>query len=199
MKLLFGISGSIAAIKTREIVDSLREKCKEEGISIEIKFVATKVAAEKFLNTFEEKVLLDEDEWLWEQRGDVILHIELRRWADIFVICPLDANTLANMASGACPNLLTCICRCWDFQKTCLVFPCMNAYMYNHPVTQVHTNTITSWGVKVVEPVEKILACGEYGMGALPNVDDVTREIVECLKMSGCAMQGNQVNPTNIA
>ncbi|SBT32871.1 phosphopantothenoylcysteine decarboxylase, putative [Plasmodium ovale wallikeri] len=177
MKLLFGISGSIAAIKTGEIVDTLRKKCKEEGISIEIKFVATKVAAEKFLNTFEEKVLLDEDEWLWEQRGDVILHIELRRWADLF----------------------TCICRCWDFQKTCLVFPCMNSYMYNHPVTKVHTNTITSWGIKVVNPVEKILACGEYGMGALPNVDDVTREIVECLKLSGHAMQGSQVNPTDTA
>ncbi|SBS81180.1 phosphopantothenoylcysteine decarboxylase, putative [Plasmodium ovale curtisi] len=249
MKLLFGISGSIAAIKTREIVDSLREKCKEEGISIEIKFVATKVAAEKFLNTFEEKVLLDEDEWLWEQRGDVILHIELRRWADIFVICPLDANTLANMASGACPNLLVCAKKkkkkkihetayqatshkpplhydevvyhnmslllyltlprrhayadagtsrkpaSWVRTPTCTVT--VNYTSVNLSLICSHLTLLTSF--QVVEPVEKILACGEYGMGALPNVDDVTREIVECLKMSGCAMQGNQVNPTNIA
>ncbi|SBT74974.1 phosphopantothenoylcysteine decarboxylase, putative [Plasmodium malariae] len=183
MKLLFGISGSIAAIKINEIVEKLKEKCELMKIPIEIKYVATRIAFDKFLKNFKEKILLDEDEWLWNERGDEILHIELRKWADVFVICPLDANTLAYISNGACPNLLTCICRCWDFEKTCLVFPCMNTFMYSHPITKKQISVISSWGIKVVDPIEKVLACGEYGMGALPNVEDVTSEIVKHLQI----------------
>lgn len=106
MKLLLGITGSIAAIKTSKIVDQLKKECENKNIPIEIKYVATNVAFEKFLNNFKEQVLLDKDEWLWKDRGDDILHIELRKWADLFVICPLDANTLAYISNGACPNLL---------------------------------------------------------------------------------------------
>jgi len=63
-------------------------------------------------------VHLDEDEWptgegqLW-QRDDPVLHIELRRWAEVFVIAPLDANTLAKLACGLADNCLTCVCRAW--------------------------------------------------------------------------------------
>ncbi|EAA16940.1 Flavoprotein, putative [Plasmodium yoelii yoelii] len=179
MKLLLGITGSIAAIKTGEIVEKLKKECENKNIPIEIKYVATNVAFEKFLNNFKEKVLLDKDEWLWKDRGDDILHIELRKWADLFVICPLDANTLAYISNGACPNLIvntsnffiftkwnhftyysvnisifshlfqTSICRCWNFKKKILVFPCMNTYMFNHPITKHQLDIILSWGIKV--------------------------------------------------
>ncbi|CAD2089317.1 phosphopantothenoylcysteine decarboxylase, putative [Plasmodium vinckei lentum] len=182
MKLLLGITGSIAAIKTSEIVEKLKKECENKNIPIEIKYVATNVAFEKFLNNFKEPVLLDKDEWLWKDRGDDILHIELRKWADLFVICPLDANTLAYISNGACPNLLTSICRCWNFEKKIIVFPCMNTYMFNHPITKHQLDIISSWGIKIIPPIEKILACGEYGMGALPNIEDVVKEIVECMK-----------------
>ncbi|CRG93157.1 phosphopantothenoylcysteine decarboxylase, putative [Plasmodium gallinaceum] len=181
MKILFGISGSIAAIKVNEIIEKLQEHCKTNNISIEIKYVATNIAYEKFLKPFKEKVFLDEDEWLWQKKGDAILHVELRKWADIFIICPLDANTLANISNGICSNLLTCICRCWDFKKTFLVFPCMNTYMYNHPITKEHIDIVSSWGIKVINPIEKLLACGDYGIGALPNIEDVINEIIKYL------------------
>ncbi|CDO63929.1 flavoprotein, putative [Plasmodium reichenowi] len=182
MNILFGISGSIAAIKTNEIVEKLKDECKLNNILIDIRFVATNIAYEKFLKDFNNKVYLDKDEWLWEKRGDDILHIELRKWADIFILCPLDANTLASISNGLCPNLLTCICRCWDFNKTCLVFPCMNTYMYNHPITKQQLDIISLWGMKVVNPIEKILACGEYGMGALPHVENVVFEIMKYIQ-----------------
>lgn len=64
----------------------------------------------------------DESDWRdWQKVGDPVLHIELRRWADIFVIAPLSANTLAKMANGMCDNLLTCIVRAWDFKNKLLV------------------------------------------------------------------------------
>ena len=52
----------------------------------------------------------------WSKRGDPVLHIELRRWADALVIAPLSANTLAKLSNGICDNLVTLICRCWDMK-----------------------------------------------------------------------------------
>ena len=53
--------------------------------------------------------------------GDEVLHIELRRWADVIVVAPLSANSLAKLAGGLCDNLLTCVLRAWDFRRPALV------------------------------------------------------------------------------
>ncbi len=61
------------------------------------------------------KIHTDEDEYaMWSERGDPVLHIELRKWADALLVSPLSANTLAKIATGACDNLATLVCRCWD-------------------------------------------------------------------------------------
>lgn len=59
-----------------------------------------------------------------------MLHIELRRWADVLVIAPLSANSLAKLAGGLCDNLLTCIVRAWDFHRPLLV--CLVASRASH-------------------------------------------------------------------
>lgn len=64
----------------------------------------------------------DEAEWHeWSKVGDPVMHIELRRWADVLVIAPLSANSLAKLANGLCDNLVTCIARAWDFKRPLLV------------------------------------------------------------------------------
>lgn len=64
----------------------------------------------------------DEEEWrAWQAKGDPVQHIELRKWADILVIAPLSANTLAKMAQGLCDNCLTSVVRAWDWSKPLLV------------------------------------------------------------------------------
>ena len=52
------------------------------------------------------RVFRDEDEWAWRTRGDPVLHIELRKWAELLLIAPLSANTLAKLSNGLCDNLL---------------------------------------------------------------------------------------------
>jgi len=95
MKVLIGCTGSVATIKVHEIVRELEQK------NMEVQVVTTRNSLH-FLNKQEleeVKIWKDDDEWeMWNQRGDPVLHIQLRNWADVLVISPLDANTLAKIS-----------------------------------------------------------------------------------------------------
>jgi len=96
MKILVGCTGSVATIKVADLVRRLA------AAGHQVQVVAT-ANARHFLSGVpaEVRVWTDQDEWdMWKGRGDPVLHIELRKWADLLVIAPLDANTLAKMANG---------------------------------------------------------------------------------------------------
>ncbi|XP_071297941.1 phosphopantothenoylcysteine decarboxylase isoform X4 [Agelaius tricolor] len=108
--VLLGVTGSVAALKLPLLVAEL---LKIPGL--EVKVVTTE-RAKHFYNAQEIPVTLygDEEEWqLWKGRSDPVLHIELRRWADLMVVAPLDANTLAKVANGICDNLLALKIAAW--------------------------------------------------------------------------------------
>src|SRR6266498_2635001 len=93
-------------------------------------------------------LILDEDEWPGRaegerySRGDAVAHIELRKWADAFVVAPLDANTLAKLAVGLCDNCLTCVWRAWDVTRPVVLAPAMNTLMWQHPFTRRHLRSL---------------------------------------------------------
>jgi phosphopantothenoylcysteine decarboxylase len=151
-----------------------------------------------------EAVILDEDEWPGQsagqryQRDDKVLHIELRRWADVFVIAPLDANTLAKLAAGLADNCLTCVWRAWDASRPVVLAPAMNTLMWDHPLTGRHLrqlaegagrpppgdsdqDALIGWindhcpKLRIVPPQSKRLACGDVGMGGLAELDEIVR------------------------
>jgi len=151
--ILLGVTGSVAAVKTPELVTALRA----DGQAVRV------VATDSALYFFDpvaldptrvlrnpEVVVLDEDEWPGRgdgrrySRGDAVMHIELRRWADLFVIAPLDANTLAKLANGLCDNCLTCVWRAWDLAKPVVLAPAMNTLMWEHPFTRRHLKSIAA-------------------------------------------------------
>jgi len=123
---------------------------------------------------------MDYNEWTVYEDYNKVLHIELVKWADVLVIAPLSANTLAKIANGICDNLVTNCARAWDFSKPFIVAPSMNTNMYNHPITKTHIDSIKSWGVKVVDPVVKTLYCGDTGIGAMADVNDIINTIKLC-------------------
>jgi phosphopantothenoylcysteine decarboxylase len=155
-------------------------------------------------------VSLDEDEWpgrdagrRW-QRADPVLHIELRRWADVFAVAPLDANTLAKLAGGLADNCLTCVWRTWEPGRPVVLAPAMNTLMWEHPLTVRHLRQVAegeglaapaglsleelvSWinrharRLRVVPPVSRLLACGDEGVGALAPPEEILAAIAEML------------------
>lgn len=207
--VLLGVTGSVAAIKTPDLFAAL------SGRGYAVRVVATKAATYFFDPAViaprdgrrnPEVVTLDEDEWpglgdrRWE-RGEDVLHIELRRWAEILVIAPLDANTLAKLAVGLCDNCLTCVWRAWEPARPVVLAPAMNTLMWQHPYTRRHLRCLgadagaghlpghldqddvipllneRSPTLRVVAPVSKALACGDVGAGAMAAVDEIAAAV----------------------
>ena len=197
VNVILGMTGSVASIKAGELITKLAYDNREATVVNSLKVVATK-AAKHFFNWeglkefwFHQAAVdfhSDEEEWRdWKKVGDPVLHIELRRWANILVIAPCSANTLAKLANGLCDDLLSCIVRAWDFKdpnKRLIIAPAMNTMMWESPFTQKHLETLVELGggtmdnqkrVQIIGPVEKTLACGDVGNGAMASPEDIAR------------------------
>lgn len=176
MKTLLGVTGSVASKLTPHVVEALLlEKFDVQVVTTEPSLFfwdPQKVSVQTFR---------DKDEWLGSgyKSGDKVLHIELRNWADILVIAPASANTLAKIANGMCDNLLTSVVRAWDRNKPIILAPAMNTHMWDHPVTQEHLSRIKLWYPKlaILGPVSKTLACGDVGMGAMTSIANVIESV----------------------
>lgn len=178
MNVLHGLTGSVASTlfsKIRNIYVCDKDK------RFDARYIITS-SSQNFIKVDDfwfgdDEMNNDEKEWEEYRLYSKVLHIELCKWADALIIAPLSANTLAKIANGICDNLLTCVSRAWDFNKPFIVAPAMNTNMWNHPITKEHLDKISSWGIKIVPPVEKTLFCGDTGIGAMANVEDIIKII----------------------
>ncbi|KAI3405291.2 SIS2 [Candida oxycetoniae] len=190
--ILFGICGALSAGKIKSIIGKIFEIYTPEKVAIQL--IMTK-SSENFLlqeslNILENKgirIWKDSDEWTtWKTRSDPVLHIELRRWADILVICPLTANTLSKISLGLCDNLLTNVIRAWNTSYPILLAPAMGSYSYNAITTKRQLRLIAEempW-IEVLKPSEKVFGSyGDIGMGGMMDWNEVVNKIV--LKLGG--------------
>ncbi|XP_034541138.1 phosphopantothenoylcysteine decarboxylase [Notolabrus celidotus] len=176
--VLVGVTGSVAALKLPLLVTELLQLPE-----VDVKVVTTE-HAKHFYNPEEVsvKIYSDKDEWeLWTQRSDPVLHIDLRRWADLLVIAPLDANTLGKIANGICDNLLTCVVRAWDTSRPLLFCPAMNTAMWQHPVTAQQVSRLTEFGYVEIPCIAKKLVCGDEGKGAMAEVSTIVSVVKQYL------------------
>ncbi len=176
MKVVLAVTGSVAATLTPNLIAELKKRGHDVCV----------IATEKSLYFWDHTEALatvyrDSHEWseYRYERGDSVLHIEIRNWGDVLLIAPLSANTLAKIANGMADNLVTSVVRAWDMAKPIVVAPAMNTHMWNHPVTAEQLNKVKTWnsGLKVIEPVVKILACGEEGVGAMAPIEKIAESL----------------------
>jgi phosphopantothenoylcysteine decarboxylase len=173
MNILLGVTGSVAAVLTPKLIDSL----KELG---DVKVIFTDTTY-NFIHSHEvhHQIYNDRSEWSeFDKVGDPILHIELRKWADVMVIAPCTMNTLAKISNGLCDNLLTNVVRAWDWGKPMIIAPACNTYMWDNPITHRQIETMKDMGTKIVPPVNKTLACGDTGIGAMAPIKSI-RQFVQ--------------------
>lgn len=181
-KVLFLISGSISAYKAADVVSKLIQK----NFEVQVVFSPS---AERFVGkmTFEgltgKPVLQD----IFEN-GQAMAHIHLARWADLFVLCPASAQKMSELASGSASDLISALFLAKEPHVPALIFPAMNTVMWAHPFVQRNKTLLQSLpSVKVVEPAQGSLACGEVGEGRLPEPGEILKEIETTLFKKGRA------------
>ena len=207
--VLLAATGSVATIKLPLIAKALTDS---DNVSVRVILTPS---AENFLQGQAKEqpdieqvdqllgidaVYHDGDEWAkpWV-RGDPILHIELRRWAHVLVIAPLSANSLAKIVNGMSDSLVTSVVRAWDTtgmidgkRKRIFVAPAMNTAMWQHPVTTKQIRVLEKdWGndqggwFYVLRPVQKALACGDNGNGAMMEWTQIVQQVRRHLGVPG--------------
>jgi phosphopantothenoylcysteine decarboxylase/phosphopantothenate--cysteine ligase len=166
--LLLGVTGGVAAYKAVDLIRRL----KEEGTSVTV--IMTE-AAKKFVTPLSLEIA-SQNRVYSDLFSDPMIHITLPAHAEIMVIAPATANTIAKFAKGIADNLLnTCLL---SFTGKIVIAPSMNWRMYENPIFQENLKYLLSRGIIQVGPERGSLACGEDGTGRMSE----TAEIIEAIK-----------------
>jgi phosphopantothenoylcysteine decarboxylase/phosphopantothenate--cysteine ligase len=175
-RVLLIVGGGIAAYKSLELVRLL----KKGGHSVTP--VLTN-GGEHFVTAMSLGTLAESQvhSSLWELKDEVeIGHIQLSRSADFILVCPATADLLAKMAAGVADDLATTLLLATD--KPVVVAPAMNVRMWQHAATKRNVAQLKADGVRVIDPAEGDMACGEYGPGRLPEPQDIMDQLADLLK-----------------
>jgi phosphopantothenoylcysteine decarboxylase/phosphopantothenate--cysteine ligase len=170
-KILLGVTGSVAAYKTAELVRLLRKN------NFFVQVILTK-SAKQFVTPLTLQALSGNPvlENMWEPtEGNGMEHINLTRTADLLLIAPASGNFIAKLANGLADDLLTNLC----LARSCplLVAPAMNVEMFNNIATQRNIETIKNDGIVLSGPDSGEQACGEVGFGRLINFESMMLDI----------------------
>lgn len=173
--ILLGLTGSVGSV--------LHEKLNTELSQIVDK-VTTVVtnSAIQFIPNFNNTNYLHDASENQYKKGDSVLHIDLGISNDIFVIAPASANTIAKLANGIADNLLTTTILARPWYKPCIICPAMNTRMWENPIVQNNINTLKKYGFIIVPPQIKLLACGEFGDGAMCEISDLKLAIIKSVQ-----------------
>lgn len=179
-KIIIAVTGGIAAYKATDIISALINK------GHEVKVITTDSA----LNFVTSHVLnvISRGNLVTENPGET-KHIEMAKWADAFVLVPATANTIAKISNGIADNLVTTTFLALHDETYKFICPAMNTYMWDNRITQENLARLgynfpfgPLRNVKIINPVEGLLACGDIGMGKLAPTKVIVDEILNILE-----------------
>lgn len=175
--ILLAVSGSISAYKAADLTSQLGK------LGYKIHVLMTE-AARDFITPLTLQVLSKNPvhlDVMEEKIANRINHIDLGKEADLFILAPASANTIAQLANGMANNMVTATALALPTATPKLFAPAMNTKMYDHPATQANMERLKSYGYREIEPKSAILACGDIGRGALADLDIIIKNIEETL------------------
>ena len=173
--ILLGVSGGIAAYKAAELVRLFKKQ------GAEVRVVMTQSALE-FVSPLTFQALSGNPvhtELLDTDAENAMGHISLARWADVLIIAPATANTLAKLSCGLADDLLSTL----YLAATCPVYvaPAMNQAMWNKIVTQENVTRLMKQGVHIIGPEQGDQACGETGFGRMTEPVSICTQLMAAL------------------
>lgn len=170
-KIIIGITGSVAAFKSIQLISDLVK----QGYQIEVMMSesATRFVTPVCIQSLtKRKVYVDTFD---DENPAIITHVDIVKDADLFMVVPASAHTIAKLTYGMADNMLTSA----FLAATCpkLIAPAMNVHMYENPITQKNMQLLKETGVVFVEPISGLLACGDTGNGKLADEDTLLEMI----------------------
>lgn len=166
-KILLCVTGGIAVYKAAALTSKLTQA------GAVVKVILSESAA-KFVSPLTFQALSKNEVYtdtFDEKNPKVIAHIDLADWADLILVAPATANTIAKIANGLADNMITttllaAIAPVW-------IAPAMNVHMYDHPAVKKNIETLYHYGYRFIEPGEGYLACGYVGKGRLEEPEKI--------------------------
>ena len=186
-RIVVGVCGGIAAYKVADLVSKLRQA----GAIVDVVLAER---AGQFVSALTFSALSQRPVYsnLWEPTGEAAArHIELARGADLLVIAPATANTIARLAHGLADDLLTTIAL--SVTAPTLIAPAMETHMYRHAATQANLLLLAQRGATIIEPERGRLASGEQGDGRLPETPTLLAHIRRALGRATGDLVGRRV------
>ena len=178
--ILLAVSGSISAYKAADLTSQLGK------LGYHVHVLMTE-SATRFIPPLTMQVLSKNPvhlDVMDEKLANRINHIDLGKEADLFILAPASANTIAQMANGMANNMVTATALALPSHVPKLFAPAMNTKMYHHPATQANIERLKSYGYEEIVPKSAVLACGDLGRGALADIPVILEKIGEALSES---------------
>ena len=177
-RVIHGVTGSIAAYKAADLTSQLVKA----GCEVSVVMTAD---AQRFITALPFKTLSRHPvvtDLYDETEGWKPTHIKLADEADLLLVAPATANTIAKLALGLADDALSCVALALNPEAGMLIAPAMNGKMWLHPATQQNVKILRERGVKFIGPEEGMLSCGYEGLGRLWPVEDIAKAAVGMLQ-----------------
>jgi phosphopantothenoylcysteine decarboxylase len=175
--IVLGVTGSIAAYKAVDLASQLTKQ------NADVHVILT-TDAQRFITPLPFKTLSRHPvvtDLYDEEEGWKPAHVQLADEADLLLIAPATANSIARLALGLADDALGCVALALNARARVLVAPAMNGKMWLHAATQEHVATLKGREVEFIGPEEGLLSCGYEGLGRLWPVDKVAQRALEML------------------
>lgn len=176
-KITLAVSGSISAYKAADLTSQLTK------VGHEVTVIMTK-AATAFITPLTLQALskkLVHTDIMLEENPASIKHIDVAKETDLFLVAPASANTIAKLAHGLADDMLSAVALAIPAGVPKLIAPAMNTNMYLNLATQDNLEKLARYGYQEIKPREALLACGDFGTGALAELDVILERVKEIL------------------
>jgi len=180
-RIILGVSGSIAAYKSPDIVRRLQD------LGAEVRVILTsggrEFVSERSLQTVSKNKVHDN---LWDSEAELSMgHIELAKWTDVVIIAPASANTIAKLCHGKADDLLSTVILATS--ASVMVAPSMNQQMYASFSMKDNLKLLQKRGVKIIDPDFGEQACGDVGEGRLAKPTEIALQASELFQNNALA------------
>ncbi len=182
-RVLLGVSGSIAAYKAPMILRLLR------AAGADVRVIVTQ-SAERFITRAVFSGLgADVFSDMWSGPGEP--HVDLANWAQLILVAPATADTLARLRQGRAHDLLTATVLCFD--GPVVVAPAMHPKMWHHPATMENVTALRARRISFVGPIQGEVASGEEGMGRMEEPEVIANWVASCLTETSGPLRGRHI------